>query len=62
MYLWWEQIADVGLAKFMSHDFLTNVSAIGTMAWAAPELLTCALCLSRTRQSAATASKCTLAH
>ena len=38
-----EQIADVGLAKFMQKDFFTNVSAIGTLAWAAPELLVCVL-------------------
>ena len=30
----------VGLAKIMQNDLFTNVSAIGTMSWAAPELLT----------------------
>ncbi|KAK9803523.1 hypothetical protein WJX73_002438 [Symbiochloris irregularis] len=34
------KIADVGLAKIMQNDLFTNVSAIGTMSWAAPELLT----------------------
>ncbi|KAK9802724.1 hypothetical protein WJX73_001425 [Symbiochloris irregularis] len=34
------KIADVGLAKIMQNELFTNVSAIGTMAWAAPELLT----------------------
>ncbi|KAK9807188.1 hypothetical protein WJX73_005815 [Symbiochloris irregularis] len=34
------KIADVGLAKIMQGELFTNVSAIGTMAWAAPELLT----------------------
>ena len=34
------KIADVGMAKFMREDCLTNSeSALGTFAWAAPELL-----------------------
>ena len=35
------KIADVGLAKFMSSNYFTKVSAVGTMAWAAPELFMC---------------------
>ncbi len=33
------QVADVGLAKFMTNEHFTQVSTIGTLAWAAPELL-----------------------
>lgn len=34
------KIADVGMAKFMREDCLTtSESALGTFAWAAPELL-----------------------
>ena len=33
------KVADVGLAKFMTGDQFTQVSTLGTLAWAAPELL-----------------------
>lgn len=33
------KIGDVGMAKIMSDGYLTRDGALGTMAWAAPELL-----------------------
>ena len=36
---WTAKIADVGLAKFMTSDHFTQVTTMGTLAWAAPELL-----------------------
>lgn len=33
------KIADVGLARFMHADQVTQMTAMGTMAWAAPEVL-----------------------
>ena len=36
---WTAKIADVGLAKFMASDHFTQVTTLGTLAWAAPELL-----------------------
>ena len=35
------KVADVGLAKLMKGDHFTQVSTLGTLAWAAPELLRC---------------------
>ena len=32
----------MGLAKIVQREFVTHVTAIGTLAWAGPELLTCA--------------------
>ena len=32
------KIADVGLARSVSNSYLTQMTSIGTMAWAAPEL------------------------
>ena len=33
------KIADVGLARFMNSDHVTQMSVMGTLAWAAPEVL-----------------------
>lgn len=33
------QVADVGLAKFMTNEHFVQVTTIGKLAWAAPELL-----------------------
>ncbi len=33
------KIGDVGMAKIMTDGYLTRDGALGTMAWAAPELL-----------------------
>ena len=32
------KIADVGLARSVTNSYLTQMTSIGTMAWAAPEL------------------------
>ena len=36
---WTAKIADVGLAKFMTSEHFTQITTMGTLAWAAPELL-----------------------
>ena len=33
------KIADVGLARFMESDHVTQMGVMGTLAWAAPEVL-----------------------
>lgn len=33
------KIADVGLARFMNSDHVTQMSVMGTLAWAAPEVM-----------------------
>ena len=33
------KVADVGLARFMKGNVFTQVSVIGTLQWAAPEML-----------------------
>ena len=33
------KIADVGLARFMNSDHVTQMSVMGTLAWAAPEIM-----------------------
>lgn len=33
------KIADVGLARFMSGDHMTQMSVMGTLAWSAPEVM-----------------------
>lgn len=40
------KIGDVGMAKIMSDGYLTRDGALGTMAWAAPELLLGEKCVS----------------
>jgi serine/threonine protein kinase len=43
------KIGDVGMAQIMTEGYLTKDNALGTLAWAAPELLLgekCATCLS----------------
>ena len=33
------KVADVGLARFMTSDHVTQLTVMGTLAWAAPEVL-----------------------